>query len=279
MNSNIKLAQLSNLVGAFTGGSLPSVGALDWIEELLNPEAITKNLIFLTALAQNVNQRYNPNAYYHVLEMDKSRGYEAIDPNTGKPIIDPMTGKPMGTQDDPYVFQHSQGHLEKLDYNKLQRELNSIPSDPHGATSKHQFSELKPEQDMPMFVKKNINTSEFSPEYKAMFDKLYPGVSRPAPTAETKSFVKVAQTTRAESSINQTRAQKAEEIKRLMPNWNFENVRAALNAIDKKYGPNPTEKQKQEMKLLIQKTLKNFEDSMKPLHEYLVKNGYSKKFS
>lgn len=277
MKSNIKLAQLSNLIGAFTGAPLPAADPLDWIEELLNPEAITKNLIFLTALAQNVNQRYNPNAYYHVLEMDKSRGYQAIDPNTGKPIIDPMTGEPMGTQDNPYVFQHSQGHLEKLDYNKLQKELDSIPSGAHGVTKEHQFSELKPEKDMPLFVKKNINTSEFSPEYKAMFDKLYPGVTRPAPTAETKSFIKVAQASQADSSLNQTRAQKAEEIKRLMPNWNFEDLKSALNVIDKKYGPNPTEEQKKELQILVQKTIKKFEDSMKPLHEYLVKNGYSKK--
>jgi hypothetical protein len=273
MNSITKTAQLANLVGALTGAPIPMSGPLDWISEILNPEAITRNLVFLTALGQNFNTRYNPNAFYHVLEMDKSRGYEAIDPNTGAVLTDPMTGKKMLDKDDnPYVFQHSQGHLERLDYKKLQNELNRIPTTgPHGATTDRQFSELKPDSDMPLFVKKNININENSPEYKAMFDKLYPGVTRPAPTASSNKFVRVAQT----SSQKSTNDQKSQEVKKLMPKWDIKTVINELDTISQSgQEKGLTEEQ---ISFQIQNRLKQYQDSVKPLHDYLVKNGYGQK--
>ena len=116
MNQFQKTAQMQALIGEFFGAPGNVKLPTDWIKELLNPEALTKNAVFLAALFQNLMTRYNPTAFYHVLEMDKSRGYEALDPNTGRVLIDPMTGKPMVDKNyKPYVFQASQGHLENLD--------------------------------------------------------------------------------------------------------------------------------------------------------------------
>ena len=276
MNSITKTAQLANLVGALTGAPIPASGPLDWISEILNPEAITRNLVFLTALGQNFNTRYNPNAFYHVLEMDKSRGYEAIDPNTGKTLLDPMTGKPMETDGKPYVFQHSQGHLEKLDYNALQKDINSIPAERGGVTTEHQFSELKPENDMPMFVKRNTSVNEDSPEYKAMFKKLYPGVSQPAKAHHNKTFVKVAQANKENASTQQS-TDKTQDLQKLIPRWDFQTLLTDLDTIAQK-GQNQGYTNEQ-ISLQIQNKLKMYQDSVKPLHDYLVKNGYGQKTS
>ena len=269
----VKIAQLSQFIGTFFGAAPTARGTLDWVNELINPESIAKNGVFLAALFQNLAYRYDPTAFYHVEEMDRSRGYEAIDPHTGAVLTDPMTGKKMLDKDDnPYVFQHSQGHLERLDYKKLQNELNRIPTTgPHGATTDRQFSELKPESDMPLFVKKNININENSPEYKAMFDKLYPGVTRPAPTASSNKFVRVAQT----SSQKSTNDQKSQEVKKLMPKWDIKTVINELDTISQ----SGQEKglTKEQISFQIQNRLKQYQDSVKPLHDYLVKNGYGQK--
>jgi hypothetical protein len=277
MNSSIKTAQLSNLLTTFFGGSPLPRGPLDWVTELLNPESLAKNALFLTALAQNWAYRYDPAAFYHVEEVDKSRGYEAIDPNTGAILMDPMTGKLMEKDDKPYVFQHSQGHLEKLDYKKLQNDLNAIPTGPHGVTPQHQFSELKPVGDMPLFVKKNINISENSPEYKAMFDKLYPGVTRPAPTASSNKFVRVAQTTPQATSQATNDNQKAQEIKKLIPKW---NIKALVDELDQIAQTGQSQGySNDQITLQIQSRLKKYQESIKPLNEYLIKNGYGQKTS
>lgn len=273
MDSLQKTAQISQFIGTFFGAAPAGRDPLAWIEELINPESLTKNAVFLAALFQNFVFRYHPSAFFHVEEMDQSRGYKAIDPYTGTAIIDPMTGKPMvakGT-DAPYTFQHSQGHLENLDYIDLQRKLNTIPSGPHGVTTDHQFSEVKPEADMPMFVKRNINISEQSPEYKAMFKKLYPGVLAPPPTtANIKKFVKTAQT--AQSNPQE---QKAENVKKLMPRWDVKTMIDDLDLIAQN-GKNKGMTNDQ-ISQQIQLKLKQYQESIKPLHEFLVKNGYGQK--
>lgn len=270
----IKKAQISNFVAPFFGATPTASDPFAWVSEVINPESIAKNGIFFAGLLQNLSYRYDPSAFYHVEEVDKSRGYQAIDPNTGSILKDPMTGQPMvGKNDDPYVFQHSQGHLEKLDYNALQDKLNRIPTTgPHGLTPQHQFSELKPVGDMPLFVKKNINISENSPEYKAMFDKLYPGVARPAPTASTNKFVRVAQTTETQNSSND---QKAQEIKKIMPKWDINTI---INDLDKlSQSGKANNLSNDQISLQIQNRLRQYQDSIKPLRDYLEKNGFGQK--
>jgi hypothetical protein len=270
MNQFQKTAQLSALIGEFFGAPGNVKLPTDWIKELLNPEALTKNAVFLTALFQNLMTRYSPTAFYHVLEMDKSRGYEALDPNTGTALIDPMTGKPMlDNKGNPYVFQASQGHLENLDYNALQSEINSIPTSRGGVTTEHQFSELKPKSDMPMFVKKNITINEDSPEYKQMFKDLYPGVTQPAKAHHNKPFVKVAQN---QSSPKQENIQK---IKQLTPKWDMNTMIADLDNIAQvAQSQNLTPEQ---ISLQVQNKLKQYRDNIKPLHDYLEKNGFGQK--
>ena len=279
----IKKAQLSQFIAPFFGATPTAIDPLAWVSELINPESLTKNALFLAGLFQNLSYRYDPSAFYHVEELDQSRGYQAIDPNTGAVLTDPMTGEKMLDKDDnPYVFQHSQGHLERLDYKKLQNELNRIPTTgPHGATTDPQFSELKPESNMPLFVKKNINISENSPEYKAMFDKLYPGVTRPAPTASSNKFVRVAQTTPQTTpqttSQNSTNNQKAQEIKKLIPRWDISTV---INKLDQIAQAGQSQGySNDQIALQIQNELKKYQESIKPLNEYLIKNGYGQKTS
>ena len=125
---------------------------------------------------------------------------------------------------------------------------------------------------MPLFVKKNININEFSPEYKAMFDKLYPGVSRPAPTANSNKFVRVAQTAEVQNSSND---QKAQEIKKLMPKWDINTMIKDLDTLSQSGKANNLTNE--QISLQIQNKLKQYQDSMKPLRDYLEKNGFGQK--
>jgi hypothetical protein len=269
MNSTIKTAQMSALIGQFFGAPGNLKDPTDWISELLNPESLTKNAVFFAALFQNLRTRYNPTAFYHVLEMDQSRGYDAIDPNTGKTLIDPMTGQPMEKDDKPYVFQASQGHLEKFDYDKFQREINAIPASKGGVTRDRQFSELTPENKMPMFVKRNITINEDSPEYKDMFKQLYPGVSQPAKAHHNKAFVKVAQNQPNPSQEN------SQKIKQMIPKWDIKTMVDDLNAIAE--NGELQNLSKEQISLQIQNKFKQYQNSIKPLHDYLEKNGFGQK--
>lgn len=269
MNSFMKTAQMSALLGQIFGAPGNLKDPTDWISELLNPEALVKNAVFFAALFQNLRARYNPSAFYHVLEMDESRGYEAIDPNTGKTLIDPMTGQPMEKDGKPYVFQASQGHLEKFDYDKFQDEINNIQSNKGGVTTNRQFSELTPEIKMPMFVKRNITINEDSPEYKDMFKQLYPGVTQPAKANNNNTFVKVAQN---QPNPSQESAQK---IKQIMPKWDIQSMINDLNAIAE--SGESQNLSKEQISLQIQNKLKQYQNSIKPLHDYLEKNGFGQK--
>jgi hypothetical protein len=270
MNSLTKTAQMSALLGSIFGAPGNLKASTDWIEELLNPEALTKNAVFFAALFQNFKTRYNPTAFYHVLEMDQSRGYDAVDPYTGTTLIDPMTGEPMKDRSGKdYVFQASQGHLEKFDYDKFQNEINAIPAQKGGVTTEHQFSELKPKNDMPMFVKKNITINEDSPEYKQMFKDLYPGVRQPPKAHHNKPFVKVAQ--------NQplSKQESPQKIKQLLPKWDMNTLIADLDNIAQ-----VGESQQltpEQISLQVQNKLKQYKDAIKPLHDYLEKNGFGQK--
>jgi len=273
MSSFKKTAQMGALVGQIFGapGVLKTLD--EWIGEILNPESLLKNAVFFGALFQNWKTRYNPNAFYHVLEMENSRGYEAIDPYTGKPLKDPMTGEEMTKDGKPYVFQTSQGHLEKVDYNKLQNEINKIPAGKGGKTFEHQFSELKPQEDMPMFEKRNITINEDSPEYKQMFKKLYPGVQQPRKSNSNSRFVKVAQ-----NDATSKQEEIVEKVKKLTPKWDIHTMISDLNKIAKSYeGKNLTEEERLQLKLSFEKKFFQYKDSIKPLHEYLEKNGFGQK--
>lgn len=275
MKSFVKISQLSTIIGGLAGAPIMSRGATDWINEILNPEAITKHAVFLVALFQNLSYRYDPSAFYHVEELDRSRGYEATDPkDRTKAIIDPATNQPMteNNSDKPYTFQHSMGHLEYMDYKDLQNKINRIPSGPHGVTTEHQFSELKPEKDMPLFVKKNINIGENSPEYAEMFKKLYPGVTKPAPVAEAKKFQKLAQ---SENVPVEKKDYKAQELGKLIPRWDIKTVIDDLNKIAQ-IGQSQGLSQDQ-IKVQIENKFKKYKDEIAPLKEYLIKNGYGQK--
>ncbi len=270
MNPFIKTAQASALIGQIFGAPGNAKLPMDWVKELLNPEALTKNAVFFTALFQNFRTRYNPTAFYHVLEMDQSRGYDAIDPYTGTTLIDPMTGDPMkDSAGNDYVFQASQGHLEKFDYNKFQNEINAIPTGRGGVTTEHQFSGLKPKTDMPMFVKRNITINEDSPEYKQMFKDLYPGVRQPPKAHHGKPFVKVAQ-----NQPNQ-KQENVQKIKQLLPKW---DIKAMIEDLDNiaitAQSKNLSE---DEIRLQVENRLKQYRDSVKPLHDYLEKSGFGQK--
>jgi hypothetical protein len=269
MNSLTKTAQMSALLGSIFGAPGNLKASTDWIEELLNPEAITKNAVFFAALFQNFRTRYNPTAFYHVLEMDQSRGYEAKDPYTGATLTDPLTGEPMLEKGKPLRFQASQGHLEEFDYNKLQNEINAIQAKKGGVTTEHQFSELKPKSDMPMFVKKNITINEDSPEYKQMFKDLYPGVTQPAKAHHNKPFVKVAQN---QSSPKQENIQK---IKQLTPKWDMNTMIVDLDNIAQV--AQSQQLTPEQISLQVQNKLKQYRDNIKPLHDYLEKNGFGQK--
>ena len=261
---------MSALLGQFFGAPGNPKDLTDWISEILNPEALTKNAVFFAALFQNLMTRYNPTAFYHVLEMDHSRGYETIDPNTGKTLIDPLTGQPVkGKDGKPDVFQASQGHLEKFDYNKIQEEIDKIKAGKGGVTTYRQFSELTPENKMPMFVKRNITINEDSPEYKDMFKQLYPGVTQPTKAHHNKEFVKVAQNQPNPSQEN------VQKIKQIMPKWDIQTMINDLNAIAE--SGESQNLSKEQISLQIQNKLKQYQNSIKPLHDYLEKNGFGQK--
>jgi hypothetical protein len=164
----------------------------------------------------------------------------------------------------PYVFQSSQGHLEKVNYQDLQKKFDYDLDE-----NAKQFSELKSKEKMPKFLKKNITINENSPEYKQMEEKLVPSLY-----ASAEKNIRIAQES---SKAIQEKKKKVEELKRLIPNWNIDTVLKSLNNIVIPYNDQIdrlSPEQVEELSKSMAEEFAKYQKDIKNLHDYLVKNNY-----
>ena len=247
MSKFVKVSQLTNLLTNLIGGQRTG---LDWLENLLDPDTLATNTLFLSSLAQNWTDKYSGEAYNYALETDKSRGYAPIDPITGRTMKDPLTGKPIK---DPW--QASQGHLEKFDP-QLWDEAEEYKKD-HPTVKKFTLLD-KPTEDVSL---KNQYIDESSPEYKAMEKKL--GLTGSASASTSGKFTKTSQKQQNEM---------AENIKKLLPRWDIPNVIAEMDKVANQPNLTPDEKRQK-----MAQVLQNFERDIAPLSKYLAANGLTAK--
>jgi hypothetical protein len=247
MSKFVKVSQLSGLLTSLVGGKREGLG---WLENLLDPDTFATNTLFLTSLVQNWTDKYSGEAYNYALEMDKSRGYDPIDPVTQRPMLDPITGKPLK---DPW--QSSQGHLEKFN-SELWDEAEQYKKD-NSTVKKFTLLE-KPTEDVSL---KNQYIDESSPEYKAMEKKL--GLTGSASASTSGKFTKTSQ---KQQNVM------AENIKKLLPRWDIPNVIAEMDKVANQPNLTPDEKRQK-----MAQVLQNFERDIAPLSKYLAANGLTAK--